>query len=101
MSSLDRPKPKVSGGILEKCPKSSFEDDLWWHPLAGLFEAWGKGLLGRPCSICEIHTYPPLFIFLLHNHGIGQPFRVEHFFYSPSSLKLHYLISNCVRMILR
>ena len=44
------PKPVVFGGILGMHPKSSFEDDLQLHPLASLFDAWGKGLLDRPCS---------------------------------------------------
>ena len=39
MSSLDRPKLKVSGGSLEKRLKSLSEDGLQWHPLASLSEA--------------------------------------------------------------
>ena len=37
MSSLDHPKPKVSGGTFERRPESSFEDGLQWHPLTNLF----------------------------------------------------------------
>ena len=47
---LDLPRLKVSGGSLERRPKSSSEDDLQWHPPFGLFKAWGMDLLGRPCS---------------------------------------------------
>ena len=51
--------------------------------------------------ICEVHTYPPLSIFLLHNHSIDQPFRVEHFFNSPNLLKLVHLLLDSIKMLFR
>ena len=45
----DHPKPMVFDGTLERHPRSSFEDGLQLHPSIDQFEAWGRGLLGRPC----------------------------------------------------
>ena len=52
-------------------------------------------------QIYEVHTYSPLSIFLFHNHSIGQPFRVEHFFNNPSLFKLVHLFLDSIRMLLR
>ena len=43
----DRPKLTVSDANPKKCPKSSFEDGLQLCPPIDLFEARGKGLLGK------------------------------------------------------
>ena len=48
-------------------------------------------------QICEVHTYPPLSIFLLHNYSISQLFRVEHFFNSPNLFKPHLLIFDSIK----
>ena len=48
--SPSHPRLKVSDDTFERHPKSSSEDDLQWHPLASLSEAWGKDFLGRLCS---------------------------------------------------
>ena len=52
-------------------------------------------------QICEVHEYPPFSIFLLHNHSIGQPLKVEHLFNSPSLLNFHHLVFDSIRMIFR
>ena len=52
-------------------------------------------------QICEVHIYLSFSIFLLHHHSVGQPFRVKHFFNSLNLLKLHHLVFDGIRMILR
>ena len=52
-------------------------------------------------QVCEVYTHPPLPILLLYYHCISQLLRVENFLNSPSLLKLHHLVFDSVRMILR
>ena len=47
---LNHPGLVVFDDSLERHPRSSSEDDLQLHPLIGLSEALGTGLLGMPCS---------------------------------------------------
>jgi len=52
-------------------------------------------------QICEVHTYPPLPILLLHYHCIGQLLKVKHFLNSPILLKLVHLVLDSIRMLFR
>ena len=52
-------------------------------------------------QIYEVHTNPPFPTLLLHNHCIGQPFRVENFLNSPNLLKLVHLLLDRDRMLFR
>ena len=62
----------------------------------------GRGSLNFLNKISsDLYTYPLLSIFLLHNHSVGQPFRIEYFFNSPSLLKFHHIVFDSIRMILR
>ena len=58
-------------------------------------------LMASLVKVCEIHTYLPLFTFLLCYHCIGQSLRVEHFLNSPSLFKLVHLLLDSIRMIFR
>ena len=52
-------------------------------------------------QIRKIYTYTPLPTLLLYHHCICQSFKVEHLFNSPGPLKLHHLIFDGIKIILR
>ena len=65
-----------------------------------VYSRHGKRVLGASfIQICEVHTYPPLPILLLHYHCISQPLRVENFLNGPSLLKLVHLYLDNIRML--
>ena len=65
-----------------------------------VYSRHGKRVFGASfIQICEVHTYPPLPILLLHYHCIGQSLRVENFLNSPNLFKLVHLLLDSIRML--
>ena len=66
------------------------------HPRHGKRVFW-TGLI----QICEVYTYSPLSILLLHHYSIGQPVRVKHLFNSLSLLMFDYLVLDSIKIVFR
>ena len=67
-----------------------------------VYSRHGKRVFGASfIQICEVHTYVPFPILLVHHHCIVQPLKVEHFLNNPNLLKLVHILLDNIRMFFR